>query len=55
LTGGNFGSFTTLASCGTAEITTLMVNSCSGSSEGTDELIVIQNGDEAIDIDDMNH
>lgn len=53
LTGGNFGSFTTLASCGTAEITTLMVNSCSGSSEGTDELIVIQNGDEAINIDDM--
>jgi hypothetical protein len=53
LTGGNFGSFTTLSSCGTAEITTLMVNSCSGSSEGTDELIVIQNGDEAINIDDM--
>lgn len=53
LTGGNFGSFTTLASCGTAQITTLMVNSCSGSSEGTDELIVIQNGDEAINIDDM--
>ncbi len=53
LTGGNFGSFTTLASCGTAEITTIMVNSCSGSSEGTDELIVIENGDEAINIDDM--
>ncbi len=52
-TGGNFGSFTTLASCGTAEITTIMVNSCSGSSEGTDELIVIQNGDEAINIDEM--
>jgi hypothetical protein len=53
LTGGNFGSFTTLASCGTAEITTLMVNSCSGTAEGTDELIVVQNGDEAIDINDM--
>ncbi|MBI3133180.1 MAG: hypothetical protein HYZ14_00750 [Bacteroidetes bacterium] len=53
LTGGNFGSFTTPASCGTAEITSLMVNSCNGTNEGTDELIIIENGDELINVDDM--
>lgn len=53
LTGGNFGSFTTLSSCDQAQITSLMVNSCNGTSEGTDELIVIENGDSPINVDDM--
>jgi len=51
LTGGNFGSFT--ITCTSAQITSLIVNSCNGGAEGTDELIVIQNGSDPIDIDDM--
>lgn len=53
LTGGNFGSFTTLNSCDQAQITSLMINSCNGINEGTDELIIIENGDNAINVDDM--
>lgn len=53
LTGGNFGSFTTLTSCATAQITSLLINSCNGTAEGTDELIVIENGSTDINIDDI--
>jgi len=52
LTGGNFGSFATPV-CSNAQITTIMVNSCSGASEGTDELIIIENGSEPVSIDDI--
>lgn len=53
LTGGNFGSFTTATGCTDAQITTIMVNSCNGVAEGTDELIIVENGSEPINIDDM--
>lgn len=53
LTGGNFGAFVTSTVCPTAQITTLMVNSCNGSNEGTDEFIVVENGGSPINIDDM--
>ena len=55
LTGGVFGSFTTLTGCVTTspQITSIMVNSCNGSNEGTDELIVFENGSDPINVDDM--
>ena len=55
LTGGVFGSFTTITGCSstTPQITSVMYNSCNGSSEGTDELVVFQNGSNPINSNDM--
>jgi hypothetical protein len=53
LAGGVFGSFTTLVGCSTPQITSLMINSCNGSNEGTDELIVFENGSDPVNIGDM--
>lgn len=55
LTGGVFGSFTTITGCSSAtpQITSVMYNSCNGSSEGTDELVIFQNGSNPINVNDM--
>jgi len=55
LTGGVFGSFTTITGCSSTapQITSVMYNSCNGASEGTDELVIFQNGSNAININDM--
>ncbi len=53
LTGGVFSSFTTDATCSTPQISSIMYNSCNGTAEGTDELIVFQMGDDAIPVDSI--
>ena len=53
LTGGVFGSFTTITGCSTPQINTVMYNSCNGSAEGTDELVVFENGSNAINVNDL--
>lgn len=53
LTGGVFDSFSTLATCNTPQISSIMYNSCNGTAEGTDELIIFEMGDDAIPIDSL--
>lgn len=47
-------SFTTPASCGTPQISLILVNSCSGNAnEGVDEFVVIENGIDPLSLNDM--
>ncbi len=45
-------TFTTLASCATPQIRSILVNACTV-AEGTDEVVIIANGNSALDVDDI--
>jgi hypothetical protein len=45
-------SFTTLAICATPQIRSILVNACTV-DEGTDEVVIIANGNSALDVDDI--
>ncbi|MEX1001984.1 MAG: hypothetical protein WDZ35_07705 [Crocinitomicaceae bacterium] len=52
LTGGVSGSFTTVSPCNDPYIQSINYNACTG-NEGTDEIIVVQMGDDDIPVDSL--
>lgn len=53
LTGGSFSSFVTISPCTTPQIMSIMYNSCNGSAEGTDELIIFEMGSDPVPVDSI--